>query len=302
MRGLMDVHMPGSLGELWAALEAEPEAVPMAGGTDLLVNARAGHVVPGSVICLERIAELKGVRDQGLGLWIGAGETHAALLRHPLVREHIPLLTEALSVLGSPLIRNVGTVGGNICTASPAGDSLPSLYVLGADLELISRSGTRLAPISDFILGPGKTALRKGEILKGIRVKKAAQVMFSFEKVGCRQAMSIAVVSLAALFRFTADGLVSEARLAWGSVGPTVITSVEAEKALMGRPLTRASLEEAAERARQAVRPIDDIMASAAYRRAVAGNLLLRLGTRRACETTQHGVRAAGTEPDVPAR
>ena len=281
MRSLRDVHMPKSLGELWHFLASEPEAVLMAGGTDLLVSARAGQAVPGCIICLERIPELKGVRDQGGSLWIGAGEPHAALLSHPLVREHLPLLTEALAVLGSPLIRNAGTIGGNICTASPAGDSLPSLYVLGVDLELIWRSGTRFVPIADFILGPGKTALRKGEILKGIRVEKAGRAMCSFEKVGRRQAMSIAVVSLAALLRFTPDGLVSEARLAWGSVGPTVMTSAEAEKALMGRPLTRASLEEAAGRAREAVRPIDDVLASADYRRAVAGNLLLRLETRK---------------------
>jgi xanthine dehydrogenase FAD-binding subunit len=269
--------MPGSLGELWSVLDAEPEAVPMAGGTDLLVKVRAGQAVPGCIICLERIPELKGVRDQGGSLWIGAGETHAALLSHPLVREHLPLLTEALAVLGSPLIRNAGTIGGNICTASPAGDSLPSLYVLGAALELASSSGARLVPIADFILGPGKTVLRKEEILKGIRVEKAGRAMCSFEKVGRRQAMSISVVSLAAFFRFSSDGLVSEARLAWGSVGPTVMTSPEAEKVLMGGLLTRPSLQEAAERAMQAVQPIDDVMASACYRRTVAGNLLLRL-------------------------
>jgi xanthine dehydrogenase FAD-binding subunit len=191
---------------------------------------------------------------------------------------HFPILINGLKVLGSPPIRNMGTIGGNIVTASPAGDTLPPLYVLRAELELRTKNSSRRIPIMDFIRGPGETLLSPGEVLTGIIVRKRPDLnLHHYEKVGQRKALAIAVVSLAALLKISEGGMVEEARLAWGSVAPTVVTSAEIEAMLIGCRLSRKVLEKAAQMARAMVKPIDDIRASADYRRQVAGNLLLRL-------------------------
>lgn len=276
---MSQVYLPGSIEELWPVLEAEPGAALYAGGTDLLVKLRSGMAKPPCLVCLERIEELKGVSEQGEVVRIGAGTTHAELLAGPLVARHFPVLRAALLQLGSPLIRNMGTIGGNICTASPAGDTLPPLYVLHAEVELASRQTVRRMPIRDFILGPGQTRLVAGEVLSAIRVEKPRWATVQhFEKVGCRNALACALVSLAALLRISADGVVERAALAWGSVGPGVVVSPEVEQALVGRELSPQNLMTAAAIARQAVCPITDVRAPADYRRLVAGNLLLRLG------------------------
>jgi CO/xanthine dehydrogenase FAD-binding subunit len=272
------VRLPGSLSELWELLDETPDAMVYAGGTDLLVKMRGGLVNPGSLICLERVEELKGVIDLGGSIRIGACTTHTQLLNDPPIRNSFPVLKQALSVLGSPLVRNMGTIGGNLCTASPAGDTLPPLYALGAEVELKSRRGARQMRIADFITGPGKTRLGDGEILAAIHVAKPpASCVHHFEKVGLRNALACSVVSLAALLDLSPDGVVKDVALAWGSVGPTIISSPEAEAALRGGKLTREALHEAARLTREAVSPITDLRADADYRRTVAANLLFRL-------------------------
>jgi xanthine dehydrogenase FAD-binding subunit len=261
-------------------MEEEPGVALYAGGTDLLVKLRRGDVEAPALICLERIEELQGVRKEPEGLWIGAAATLRQLLRSSLIQEELPVLSIAVKTLGSPLIRGMGTIGGNICTASPAGDCLPPLYVLDAVVDLRSRHAVRSMPIAAFISGPGETRLTKGEILAGIRVKKPEGfTMHHFEKVGQRKAMAIAVASLAVVLKISGSRIIEEARLAWGSVGPTVVRSADLEAALIGEKLSEPLLEKAASLARQAVSPIDDLRASADYRRTVAGNLLFRLGT-----------------------
>lgn len=272
------VVLPSNLDALWQALFDHPEAQLFAGGTDLLVKMRSGLVCPLTLIGLERIEALRQVEDQGETIFIGAACTHESLLNEPLIRKHFPVLVKGLQVLGSPLVRRMGTIGGNLITASPAGDTLPPLYVLEADLELRKRDSLRYLPITDFIRGPGQTVLESGEILSGVRLKKQPGGMIHhFEKVGLRKALAIAVVSLAAILDISKNGIVREAHLAWGSLGPTVVTCREAETALEGRILSRETLERAAARVRSAASPIDDLRAGADYRRQVAGNLLMRL-------------------------
>jgi CO/xanthine dehydrogenase FAD-binding subunit len=274
------VLLPRTLSELWSRMEEEPDAALYAGGTDLLVKLRRGGANAPSLICLERIEELRAIRKESEDIWIGAAATHRQLLSSSLIREELPILSMAIKTLGSPLIRGMGTIGGNICTASPAGDCLPPLYVLDAVAELRSRSTVRSMPVAAFIPGPGETRLKKGEILAGVRVKKPEGfAVHHFEKVGQRKAMAIAVASLAAMLKISGSGIVEEARLAWGSVGPTVVRSAEVEAAFIGEKLSDTLLEKAASLARQIVSPIDDLRASADYRRTVAGNLLFRLGT-----------------------
>jgi CO/xanthine dehydrogenase FAD-binding subunit len=172
----------------------------------------------------------------------------------------------------------MGTLGGNVVSASPAGDTLPPLYVLGAEVELQTLSQKRRISITDFIQGPGQTVLSGGEILSGVYIRKQPEfTIHHFEKVGRRRALAIALVSLAAIMEIGSDGLIRKARLAWGSMGPTVVTYPAAEELLPGNPLCFEVLEKAASQIRAMVSPIDDVRASAEYRRQVAGNLLIRL-------------------------
>lgn len=282
----MNVLFPRGMKELFVAL-ARPEARILAGGTDLLVRLRAGSQSARTLVSLERVAALRGVAEEGRSglhrvLRIGAATTHAELLAHPLVRARLPVLASALEELGSPAIRNMGTLGGNLCTASPAGDCLPPLTVLGAEVELASAAGTRRLALPEFLLGPGRTALLPGEVLAAVHVPlPGVEVAQHFEKLGRRSAQAVAVVSLAALLRVGSGGHVAEARLAWGSVAPGIWRCPEAEAALTGRRLSLAALRDAAWVVRQQVRPVDDLRASADYRREVAGNLLLRLALLR---------------------
>lgn len=275
---MRNVFIPETQKDLFDIIADKPEAFLFAGGTDLFVKLRSGLVDAADLVSLERINDLKGVEDNGYEVFIGACTTHSALLADSVIKKHFPVLVKSLMVLGSPLIRNMGTIGGNIITASPAGDALPPLYLLGAEVELKKKDSSRLVSIKDFIKGPGETDLAPGEVLTGVRLRKCPEYnLHHYEKVGQRNSLAISIVSLAAVLNITDAGIIARARFAWGSVGPTVITCEDAEDILAGRPLSRESLEQAAYLARKAVSPIDDVRASAEYRRQVSGNLILRI-------------------------
>lgn len=273
-----EVLLPRSLDQLWDIWAQQPQARVYCGGTDLLVHMRQNRCQPPALICLERIPELRELSLRDDHLYIGAGNTHADLLANPMVQEKIPVLAKALQVLGSPPIRHAGTIGGNICTASPAGDTLPPLYCLHADLELRTAQASRWVSVADFIRGPGHTSILPHELLVAVRVPLTPSYnVHHFEKVGRREALACAVVSLAALLEVTGDKIIHRARLAWGSVGPTVVTIPEVETALTGQSLSLETLSRIQTLIPSAVSPIDDVRASANYRRMVAGNLVLRL-------------------------
>jgi xanthine dehydrogenase small subunit len=249
------------------------------GGTDFFVKCRM--VLSHTLICLESLSEIKEIQEQGDFIVIGAAVTHSQMLADPRVNKYFPILVRALKQLGSPQIRNMGTLGGNICTASPAGDCLPPLYVLYARVELQScnnSSSKRYLPISEFILGPGKTALTEGEILTSVWIPKAGpNTRQHFEKVGKRNALACSVVSLAACLEIDSNHKVQSAPLAWGSLAPTVFSSPQVEALLVGQEISMSVLEKAAAMVREQVTPLNDVRASAAYRRQIAGNLLFRL-------------------------
>ncbi len=272
------VFFPKTLDELWQLFSQHPEARVLAGGTDLLIWLRSRRIHPSSLISLEKIEALRGISETPEEVRVGAGTCHAELLDNQLIKSLFPVLTLALKTLGSPHIRRMGTLGGNIVTASPAGDTLPPLYVLGAEVALCSTAGIRRMPIDDFISGPGKTALKAGEIVVAVFLpKRAGSLLQHFEKVGLRSAMACAVASFAAAIGISKDRRIESARLAWGSVGPTVMTIPAVEAALIGKTLCRDTLEHIMPLVGKGIAPLDDVRASADYRRLVAGNLLLRL-------------------------
>lgn len=272
------LFLPSTPEQVLALLCQHPGAQILAGGTDLLVRRRRQAAIsPPPLIGLERVSAWQGVEEDEHGLWIGAGTPFAQLLAHPLLNQRAPVLAAAAKCIGGPAIRNMATIGGNLCTASPAGDSLPPLYVLNAQIELLSTTGYSRTTLDNWISGPGHTQRGQNEVLTRILIPRAPDLAYQhFEKVGQRRSMAIAVANFAGVLRLRSDGCVAEARFAWGSVGPTVMRVPEAQSILQGRRLDAALARRAAEVVAHAVAPICDLRGSDMYRRALASHLLLR--------------------------
>jgi len=290
-------YFPKTLAEA-LKIRAETGAVPFAGGTDLMVKRRGGTGVPARfdepVLFVGGLPELRRIDREGDGAAVlGAGLSLAELLARPETPE---LLKEALRETAAPAIRNVATLGGNIANASPAGDSLPPLYALEAELLIVSVRGERLIPITDFILGPGRTALAQDELVAEVFIPALPiGAAWYYRKVGTRKAQALAKVSLAALFvsekaeGFRAPRALGEARLAFGAVGPRVIRDASLEALFRGlsgagdRHDLEAALDAIHVAAEKAVKPIDDQRSTAAYRRRVAASLAIE-AARKAIE------------------
>lgn len=255
-----------TLEEALSAL-AETSAAPVAGGTDWMVR----HDPADAPVFLGRIDALRAVRQDGTDISIGACCTFAQLLSEPLVPQ---LLKDAIHDIASPAIRNRGTIGGNIINASPAGDTLPPLYLLEATLTLQSQSGTRHVPVDTFILGVKRTDIRPGELLTRITLP-ATRGVTRFEKVGARRAQAISKCSFAGLLRIE-DDIVDDFRAAFGAVGTTALRNIDAERTLVGLPAGQVIDAIPALRAAYGalLSPIDDQRSTSAYRHATCLNLL----------------------------
>ena len=210
----MEVLTPRSLDEALRLKSERPEAHPIAGGTDVMVELNFDRLRPQELLNLSEVPELRGWGRENGTLRLGAGLTYAEAMQ-PALAELLPALAEASRTVGSPQIRNRGTIGGNLGTASPAGDALPPLLVEDADVELASVRGTRSLPLREFLLGPKRNALEPDELVAGVRVSPSGAPQ-TFMKVGPRNAMVIAVVSLT----LVADRERGELRASFGSAGP----------------------------------------------------------------------------------
>ena len=259
----MDVLTPRSLDEALHLKSEHPEAVPIQGGTDLMVALNFDRTRPVLLLNLNEVADLRGWSRENGTLRLGASLTYAEAMTAD-VAEELPALAEASRTVGSPQIRNRGTIGGNLGTASPAGDALPPLLVENADVELASVRGVRRMPLHEFLVGVKQNALDADELIAAVLVEPSRQPQ-TFMKVGPRNAMVIAVCSLAVV----ADRERRELRAAFGSSAPVA-------------RLVTGSLDDAEsfpERVVAAASPIDDVRGSAAYRRHA-----LRVLTQRALE------------------
>ena len=267
----VEILAPDTWEQALAMKAAQPEAVPIAGGTDLMVALNFDRARPQAILDLTRVPELRGWEADDGRLRIGAGVTYTRLIEE--LGERLPGLAIASRTVGSPQIRNRGTVGGNLGTASPAGDGLPPLYVSDAEVELASATGTRRLPIADFVTGPKRQAAREDELIAAFHLPAATGAQ-QFAKIGTRNAMVIAVCSLSL-------AIWPERRAVCaciGSAGPTPIRAGEAEAFIAGvldeeglwegrGPLAGAALERFGELVAAAAAPIDDVRGSAAYRR-----------------------------------
>ena len=246
-----------------------PQAIPLGGGTDLVVHARSAKTeLPGALVNLGLIEDLRrlAVDDRG-SLHIGAMVSHAMIEGSDIVRAGWPALVDASSIVGSPATRNVGTLGGNLCNGSPAMESGAPLIVYGASVVLAGESGSRSISLSEFMIGPGRTARRPDEILTEVVVPRADSWHGSaYIRLGFRLAMEIAVVGAAAAVRLDAGGKVEDCRIALTAVAPTVVRATGAEDSLRGQLPSAEALGRAAEAARAHSKPIDDVRAPAWYR------------------------------------
>ena len=265
---------PHTLDEALALRASHPEAMPLAGGTDVMVYLEAGVIDPPRFLNLWRVAALRGISETGDGgLRIGALTTHTDLVRSEAARRVAPSLVEACSTVGAVQIQNRGTLGGNIVNASPAGDTLPVLLALDAVFELRSlHRGVRQVPAASFWRGYRKMDLAPDELLTAVHLPAASAGDHThFRKVGTRLAQAISKVVLGARVRFE-RGVVTEARVAFGSVAPVPQRCPTVEAALTGR--RAGALADAADAVARDIAPIDDIRSTADYRREIAARVL----------------------------
>ena len=258
----MDVLTPRSLEEALRLKAERPDAVPIQGGTDVMVELNFDRARPAVLLNLNEVAELRGWSREDGKAWLGAGLTYAEAME-PRLAEALPALAEASRTVGGPQIRNRGTIGGNLGTSSPAGDALPPLLVCGAEVKLGSVRGERVVSLEEFLVGPKQNVLVEDELILGVTVDAGEESRQTFMKVGPRNAMVIAVVSLAV--RVEGENL----RAAFGSAGPVPA-------------LVRSGLGDAdsfPQRVAEAASPIDDVRGTAAYRRHA-----LRILTKRALD------------------
>lgn len=269
-----DYYQPESLDEAFRLKKSIPTSLYISGGTDLIVRIKKRELNPQAFISLRSIADLSGI-ENGKIIRIGAMTSISDLLKNPLLHEKYPVLIQAAQALGSVQIRNVATIGGNLCNGSPAADMAPPLLVLKAKVRLRSAQKSRDVPLEKFFRGPGETSRDPGEILTGILLEPfAPNTKAVFLKKG-RTRMDLAVASVAALIRTEGNRCV-EARVAAGSVAPTPLRLFEVEALLEGAPLSQDLLNEAQQLASKSVSPISDIRSTSDYRRHLVGVLVKR--------------------------
>lgn len=265
---MVNAFYPKTLEEALAAKAEDPSLVPYAGGTDWMVNRREDT----PLLFLNYIPALREIRRDENGLAIGACCTYTDLLESGAIPS---ILGQAAVEVASPAIRNLGTLGGNICNASPAGDTLPPLYVLDARVRLASARGKRELPLASFIQGVRKTALAPDEILESIIIPQAEYTRSYYKKVGARSAVAISKASFAGLMSVQ-GGRIAAIPMAFGSVAITVVRRPEIESSLTGKTVKELSKlkDELAAEYGPYILPIDDQRSTASYRRQICLSLL----------------------------
>lgn len=281
-----DYHRPKTLDEAFEARRREPGARWLAGGTDLLVQLKQGRVAcPSALISLRGVSELHGIEQDDGRLRIGALAPLHAIATHPLVKAHFPSLVTSIEVIGSRQIRNVASLGGNLCNASPGADAAPPLLTFDARVELRGPDGSRELALDEFFLGPGSTQLAEHEIMSAILLAIPAAGSRSVFLRKARVAMDIATVSVALMVE--GDGQrIERAHAAAGAVAPVPLRLRAVEALLADSEPDAELLARAQAVAMEEIAPITDIRASAHYRRKLTGVLL-----RRSLETLYPAAR-----------
>lgn len=262
-------------------------ALPVAGGSNVMVDIRNGKLNDRELIGISDIAELQGIRFSRGKIIIGAATKVSEIAASQLMAVKAPALWMAAQVFADPIIRNSATVGGNLAYASPAADLAPPLLALNADLLLLKKGGKRKLALADFFLGVNRTALEAGELIASVEF--SANARSAFYKLGLRNAMAISIATAAVALKRERDGSISEIRLAMGSVAPRPLRCLHTEQLLLGRQPEHIDPAALAKALEQDISPIGDIRASAAYRRAMAPLLVQRAIARACCDCADGG-------------
>jgi CO/xanthine dehydrogenase FAD-binding subunit len=270
---------PGKLQAVISLLADEPgKWLPIAGGTDVMVQYAAGNLPAQKLVSIWNLPELRGIEILPGEIRIGAGCTYTALREHDVIAQEFPLLASAARWTGGIANQNRGTLGGNIVNASPAADSLPALLAYEAELILVSVRGERRVPYLGFHTDYKKMKLAPDELIRAIYLGRSFSGYLHYaRKVGARNAQAISKVCVAALGRLRGGAIGSEiddVRIALGSVAPVPLRLTEVERMVRGKSVEPELVQMAREMAAAAIQPIDDIRSTARYRSAVAGNLV----------------------------
>lgn len=284
------------------ALVQEPAAQIISGGTDVLIRVREGKDAGSALVSIHNIQELKGVKVLENGdLWIGAGTSFSHITNDPVIQELIPMLGEAVDMVGGPQIRNTGTIGGNICNGATSADSASTMWTLDAVAVLVGPDGERKVPVREFYTGPGRTVRERCEVCTGFLIAKENYEGWSghYIKYGKRKAMEIATLGCAVRVKLTADQKhFEEVRLGYGVAGPTPLRCVKAEEVLKGREVTDVTaIEEFAKTALTEVNPRSSWRASKEFRL----QLIEELSKRALAEAVNKSRSAAKSETVINA-
>jgi len=274
-----DYYEPRDIAEACKLLSHfKTSARVIAGGTDILVNMKKGLISPEYLVGIGKIPGLSEVEPQNGGISIGAHLIIEKLVEFDLIRKKLPMLSKAASVLGSPLVRNRATIGGNIVNARPAADLPPPLIAMGARVKLRSKRQEREISLDKFFKGPGETVIKPGEILTQIVIDDLPPFTGGdYIKLMHRRSLEIAIVAVASRITLDGpDGAIRDAKIVLSSVAPRAVHAVRAEKALIGEKPTEKLFEHAANIASTECKPIDDIRGGAQYRCAMVGVLVKR--------------------------
>jgi carbon-monoxide dehydrogenase medium subunit len=271
-------HNPKSIQELVTTLNSLENYALLAGGTDLLVKMKEQLLrpMPQAIVDINGIDSFKGIAASDGYIVIGSLVTHNELTKSSLVRQKALALLEAADQVGSPQIRNVATVGGNICNGSPAADTVPALIALDATVEIHSQNGQQEMPLKDIFTGPGKTCLLPGQFIAKVKVRPIHQNEgAAFLKFGKRKALAIAIINGAVWLRLEGN-IISDVKIVLGSVAPTAVRLPAVEQWLIGKAAEPAIFAQAGAKAAAAIKPIDDVRCNAVHRKHLASIVVAR--------------------------
>ncbi|MDI6879943.1 MAG: xanthine dehydrogenase FAD-binding subunit XdhB [Desulfitobacteriaceae bacterium] len=279
MYDIQDYQEALTLSEVAETLARNPRMRIIAGGTDLLIKLHGGQIKAAELLSIRKIEALSHIEKMPDGaIGIGPLATFTQITQDPVIKTDIPLLAEAAVSMGGPQIRNIATIGGNVCNGATSADSASSLFALEAELTLISSRGTRVLPISEFYLGPGKVDLRAGELLTEIRILPQHYVGFGghYIKFAMRKAMDIATLGVAVLCKLETGNILAEVKIGLGVAGPTPLRCLEAEAYAAGKAVSMDVLNEVGRLAIRSAKARTSWRASKEYREHLIQELVPR--------------------------
>lgn len=270
MYDIQSFYKAMSVADAIQKLQEWPDSEIISGGSDVLIKIREGKLAGKALVSIHNIAELKGVEMEADGtILIRPGTSFSHITAHPLIRQHVPMLGYAVDQVGGPQIRNIGTIGGNVCNGVTSADSASSLFAFNAVLELTGPDGIRQVPIQEFYTGPGKTVRRHDEMMTAIRIRRQDYEGYSgcYIKYGKRNAMEIATLGCACLVKLTEDKrILQDMRIAYGVAAPTPVRCPETENAVKGQAISEALLIQTGKGVLQEVNPRTSWRASKEFR------------------------------------